>query len=174
MSTFSSQPPNRRVGNTSTHNDSESLKRNYGGGPYTPYSKKRPDNADKIAFDHAQRLGAPSTNGVRNIEQTKYMGPTAIQAPQILNTQALTHNALSVASTAPNTMTNLSSGQNMSLTNGSNLSQANTQTFSQMPTLTPTTQLQMFTKQSTLDPHINQSGTPTQNCPLPTLHLLPT
>lgn len=30
----------------------------------------------------------------------------------------------------------------------------------------------MFTKQSTLDPHVNQSGTPTQNFPLPTLHLL--
>lgn len=63
------------------------------------------------------------THGVGNTAQIKYMGPTAIQALQILNIQALNHNAPSVASNAPNTLTNLPSGHNMSLANGNNMSQ---------------------------------------------------
>lgn len=103
MSTFPSQPSTRR-GTTTAHNDSISRKTMVEGTIHPIFKKDLIIRTPGLLITHYVKvlLLITSDNGVGNMSQTKYMGPTAIQALQILNTQSQMQN-ISSASHIPNT-----------------------------------------------------------------------
>lgn len=64
----------------------------HGGGSYTPSSKKRPPNQDTNLLPYHHKQGHTAQQSEGSVSQPKYLGATALQAIQILNTQTQAHN----------------------------------------------------------------------------------
>lgn len=84
----SSLPRQAQKNTTNIHNNLGARKRDYGGGHYTPSSKKRLPNSDTHLLPHLQKQGHITLQNERPLAQPKYLSATALQAIQILNTQA--------------------------------------------------------------------------------------
>lgn len=127
-----------------THYNSGARKRDYGGGYYTPSSKKRPPNSDTHLLPHPQKQGHITQPNERLSTQPKYLGATALQAIQILNTQAQNMAQFNTIGSTEVGRTNLiptDAAQSLGL---------NPQTS--LPP--PLTQRPSNTRQSTLDAHV--------------------
>lgn len=103
--------------------------------------------------------------------QMKYMGPTASKALQILNTQTQMHSTASMAH-LPNTQGTVRTSTQKPSASMDAISHSNAPSF--QGNLSPATQLQMFKKQSTLDPRINSKNTQILNSPALRTHLYQT
>lgn len=146
-------------------NDTGAHKRQYGGGHFTPYPKKKVDKQDIKRMESSLRQGAPPAKGGGTSSQPNYIGPNAHKALQILNSQGRINHAPmtpqpNVGGDTPNTSSLNSTLTNMTVPSNfpNPLNLANSFSL---------TQSQMCKKQSTLDSHVISNVTLTLNFPTP-------
>lgn len=113
-----------------SRNNTTAQKRDYGGDPHTP-SSKRPPKVDTRFSTHPQTKGHTSQPNGKPLAQPKYLGATALQAIQLLNNQSQTPNLTQSSTSGPTDM-------------GTN----------PLSTPLPLAQRTLNTRQSTLDAHI--------------------
>lgn len=150
-------------GSNTTH-DTGARKRQYGGGHFTPYPKKKSDNYDTKFMDTSLRYGVFPERGGGNSSQTKYMGSNAQKAMQILNSQSGTSNT-HTTSQPLGAVGGIPSNTQVINTSMNTTPQPNFSNPLSTPNSLSLTQLQACKKQSTLDSHINQMTTPILNFP---------
>lgn len=163
LSTFSSQAPIGKDLNV-TPNDTGARKRQYGGGHYTPYPKKKIDKQDIKRSNGSLRQGPSSIQGGGTDSQSKYIGPNAHKALQMLNQQNRINPTPTTFQSGPGRDTSNTSFSNNTHTNvtqqpifSNPLNSVNSVSL---------TQSQNCRKQSTLDPHIVSNATSTINFPM--------
>lgn len=121
-------------------------------------------------MDTSLCYGANFEKGGGNSSQTKYMGPNAQKALQILNSQSRNSNT-PTTSQPFGAVGGIPSNAQSTHIPMNNTPQPNFSNLLSTPNSLSLTQLQACKKQSTLDSHINQMTTPILN--FPTLGIQP-
>lgn len=166
---FPSQPVSRKNNQTIHHIHQGARKQDLGGGSYTSYVKKCP-TVDNTFFHPRSSQDTSLPYDTNSHPPGKYLGATAPQAIQILNSQPQAHTMTS----------NLALTPTVGDTGRSVLQGASAADTAQSSLMNPSgnntllTQLQTFTRQSTLEAHISQSRNQPPNFQTPTNTTLPT